>query len=514
MDCLITKQSHHFVVSDFSEVEKSIFNQFARKLIQFQSTRLRTGDIVRTPYKVFADSTLNPLTFRFHIEQLDEFIAYIESYGLRYDIVTQPMYEPALVDFPPVHERFQPTGDYEYQVPIIEYICNDNYKKVITLQTGRGKTAVFIHAMSRIGQRTALVLKPKYFERWIETIDSRSGKELLPLKAGRDVLTVRGSEELLSLINLALANELTASVIVISSNTYADYLTNYRVDGANEKYGMLAPDKLWELLKVGLVGVDEGHENFHANFKLDLYSHVPKIVTLSATLVPDDKFLQRMYEILYPSRLRMDGGAYIRYADMISVPYAIENLKQINTTRRGRTDYSHLAFEESLLSTRNKKSLNNVYEMIKLDVEQYFLKLRLPDHKLLIFFDSRAMCAEMEKRFKKDFPDLKIGKYTSDEDYSVLYELDIIIATTKSADTGVDIPRLQMVFCFVARGSTQSNMQMFGRLRQLKNQPRRPEFLYYYCPQITAHCNYHSHRQEVFKNKTVQMSERKTFCTI
>ena len=124
------------------------------------------------------------------------------------------------------------------------------------------------------------------------------------------------------------------------------------------------------------------------------------------------------------------------------------------------------------------------------------------------------MCAEMEKRFKKDFPDLKIGKYTSDEDYSVLYELDIIIATTKSADTGVDIPRLQMVFCFVARGSTQSNMQMFGRLRQLKNQPRRPEFLYYYCPQITAHCNYHSHRQDVFKNKTVQMSERKTFCTI
>ena len=198
--------------------------------------------------------------------------------------------------------------------------------------------------------------------------------------------------------------------------------------------------------------MDEGHENFHNNFRLDLYAHVPLTVALSATMVPDDKFLQQMYQIVYPDSLRMDGGAYVKYVRMLNVPYSLDMSKDEPVySWRGRGDYSQLAYEFWLLKDKNSDRLASVVDMLAYDTDNLFLPNRIDDHKLLLFFDSVEMCVHFESVFQDRYPNLKVGKYTSEEDVTVLNNLDIIIATTKSADTGVDIPRLQMVFNFVAR---------------------------------------------------------------
>lgn len=512
MDVLLTTHSHHFTVTEIDAVAEQILIGYSRSLTSYNVTRKLNGDVISTPHKTFALRTPHPRTYRFHIEQLEAFKAYLDGFGLGYKVTVLPMYQPVQVDFK-LNPLYKPR---DYQVPLIEFIDSPGYKRVITLQTGQGKTAVLLFAVAQMKVRTALVIQPKYFDRWLDDLSiSKGGEPMLPLKDGEDLLTAQGSAELRSLIVLAKCGELTAKVLLISAATYFQYLTHFNEFGLDDKYDNTNPIELWEILGIGLVGIDEGHENFHANFRFDLYTHTPKTVTLSATLVPDDPFLKVMYEILYPTRLRMDGGKYLRYADMLAVPYTQDPVKEkLKISWKGRRDYSQLAYEQDILKDKNHKRFDAMLDMITHDIDDYFFKQRYKDYKLLIFFDTVDMCERVSERLADRYPNTLVGKYTADENYEVLKELEIIVATTKSADTGVDIPNLQMVFCFVARGSSQANLQMFGRLRELKITDKKPVFLYYYCLDITQHRNYHTKRREIFVNKTLSMNERKTHFVI
>lgn len=512
MRLLLTKYSHHFTVTRIEPPAEQILIGYSRALTSYQTTRKINGDVISTPHKTFADRNNHPRTYRFHIEQFDAFCKYLDDFGQSYDVDVKGMYTPLKETFK-LNKAFKPR---DYQEPIIDFICSEGYKRVITLQTGLGKTAVLLFAIARMGVRTVLVISPKYFERWLDDLSISQGADpMLPLKDGTELLTVRGSAEMRSLILLAQCEELEAKVILISAATYFQYLVHFKNFGLDDKYANLNPTDLWETLGVGMVGVDEGHENFHALFRADLYTHVPLTVTLSATLVPDDPFLKHMYQILYPERLRMDGGNYIRYADMLSVPYSqLPDKPLLKTSWKGRRDYSQLAFEQDLLEDKNHKRFDAMLDMIKYDIDSYFLKQRYKKFKLLIFFDTVEMCVRVSERLADLYPDMIVGKYTAEEKYEVLKELEIIVATTKSADTGVDIPNLQMVFCFVARGSTQANLQMFGRLRRLKTDEVRPVFLYYRCLDIPQHNTYHEKRKEIFGGKTLSMNDRKTHFVI
>lgn len=508
----IKQYSHHIEISnmDFNE-EKSVID-YCRGLISVTTTIRADGSTVTKNDKVFAERTTSPKTYRLHVQQKDDFLSFMKQNDIEYKLDVVSMYTPAKADFN-LAESYKPR---DYQEPLVQHVATGNYKEIIALQTGKGKTAVFLFAVARRGVRTVLVLSPKYFDRWLGDLSTKIGEQtgrvpMMPLDKPGELMTVRGSKELRDLINLGLSNQLRAKFIVISSVTYYQYLTHYKENGVDDKYANVEPFKLWELLKVGMVCVDEGHENFHNNFRMDLYNHVPIAVALSATMVPDDPFLKRMYEIVYPTNLRRGDDTYDAYARMLYVPYFLDHDKEhIKTSWRGRGDYSQLAYEANLLNKKNRKRLANVVDMISHDVEHLFLRLRHEDYKLLIFFDSVDMCVHMEKELKKIYPTLKVGKYTSEEGMEVLDELEIIIATTKSADTGIDVKNLQMVFCFVARGSTQSNLQMFGRLRKLKTDKVDPIFLYYMCESIPAHRRYHNRRMETFIPKTKSFGDRNT----
>ena len=513
MRLLITKYSHHFTVTRIEPITEQILVGYSRALTSYTVTRQHNGDVISTPHRTFAERSNYPRTYRFHIEQFNAFCEYLKGFGAEYDVVEIPLYKPRKETFK-LNPVFIPR---DYQEPIVDYICSDGgYKRIITLQTGLGKTAVLLFAVAKLNVRTVLVFQPKYFERWLDDLSiSKDNDPMLPLKDGTELITVQGSAELRSVILLAQCDELEAKLIMISATTYFQYLTHYRDFGPDDKYANINPIDLWELLGVGLVGIDEGHENFHALFRMDLYTHTPLTVTLSATLEPDDVFIKQMYQVLYPERLRMNGGNYIRYADMLSVPYTQHPDKdRLKISWKGRRDYSQLAYEQDILEDKNTERFDAMMDMIQYDIDNYFLKQRHEKFKLLIFFDTVDMCVRVSERLADRYPDMLVGKYTAEESYDVLSQLEIIVATTKSADTGVDIPNLQMVFCFVARGSTQANLQMFGRLRQLKTDKVRPVFLYYRCLDIVQHNNYHAKRMEIFGGKTLTMNDRKTHFVI
>lgn len=366
-------------------------------------------------------------------------------------------------------------------------------------------TVMTMFGLAQIKQRVAMVIKPMYIERWLDVIVGDG--TVLQHTTKKDVIVVRGGKQLRSLIYMAQDGTLKAQFIVISNTTLSLYYKHYKEFGASEEYGWVHPEDLWKLLGVGVRVIDEAHEHFYVCFITDLNSHVHKSVELSATLEPDNPFLKRMYNIMYPKHLRMNTGAYKRYIEVYGLTYHIlDDPKYINVSNRGRTTYSQAAYETNIF--KQKPRMVRLRKMMLGLTERLFISERLPEHKLLIFFETIDMCTDIASVLKDKYPDLKVSRYTEEEDASVLDTHDIIVATPKSAGTAVDIKKLQIVISFVMRNSTQAVEQMIGRLRQLKTDKLQPKFYYLFTRQIDTHVRYHHKKQEIMKFKALSLDEQ------
>ena len=366
-------------------------------------------------------------------------------------------------------------------------------------------TIMTMFALAKVKVRCALVVKPMYISRWMDVL---VGKDMVFKNFGsKDVMTVRGSAQMASIINLAREGEFNVDFVVISNRTYINYLQHYDENGPSEEYGWCRPEELWNLLGVGIRLIDEAHQDFYGCFLTDLHSHVPTSIELSGSLEPDMDFLKAMYAVMYPKALRMNTGVYKRYVDIIGLLYSLDTeLPHPRTTRRGRASYSQAAYEEAIIKVPMRT--RRLQEMMSFICNNYFMSERLPDHKLLVFFDTVGMCAIMADYYQELYPDLYVSKYTEEEDPSVLDEADIIIATPASAGTAVDITNLQQVHSFVMRSSTQALIQMLGRLRKLSTDTISPKYLYICTNDIITHQKYQYKMQEVFRFRAKNQEQR------
>ena len=116
----IEKFSHHFVVSDFTEMEKRYIGQFINRFSEIAYDRFGTQVIV----KRYASTTKSFKEFRLHINSFSEFIEHLKDKGLNIDkiiIMEYPLYEPKEVKYDPI--TFVPR---DYQEPIIDFILNSS----------------------------------------------------------------------------------------------------------------------------------------------------------------------------------------------------------------------------------------------------------------------------------------------------------------------------------------------------------------------------------------------------
>lgn len=502
MEPTVKRYSHHFIISDVDSVYQRGIDAFARRLVQTESNMDRFGNIITSKVHTFAVRHGFEMAYRFHINHLEQLTEFLASGGLRFDAGPMvDLYEPEYANFQ-VKDGWEPRGD---QIPVVEYLVSPGVKKVVDAQTGSGKTIMTMFGLAKVKVRCALVIKPMYISRWMDVL---VGKDMIFKNFGsKNVMTVRGSAQMSSIINLAREGEFDVDFVVISNRTYINYIQHYDEHGPTEEYGWCKPEELWELLGIGVRLIDEAHQDFFGCFLTDLHSHVPKSIELSGSLEPDMDFLKEMYNIMYPKALRMNTGVYVRYVDVIGLLYSLDvNMPHPKTTRRGRSSYSQAAYEESILKIPMRT--RRLQEMMSFVCENYFMAERLPDHKLLVFFDTVGMCALMADYYQELYPDLYVSKYTEEEDPSVLDDADIIIATPASAGTAVDITNLQQVHSFVMRSSTQALIQMLGRLRRLSVDTITPKYLYLCSNDITTHQKYQYKMQEVFRFRAKTQSQR------
>lgn len=483
----IEKCSHHFVLKKMSPSGQQIAEKFARNYIQYGMIKVGRY-FKRGPVKVFAAKVTRKNEIRFHIGQWEAWKGYLADIGVPevcYSEITYGFIKPA-----PLNAVLKEGWTaHDYQIPIVEYLqsLTPAPRKLVEIQPGKGKTFCASAAMALFGHRIIAFLKPKYLEKWVADL-----KAILDIDP-EDIEVIQGSTSLMELIRKAREGELTCKAIIVSNRTFQNFITAYEEKGdkvLDLGYDCL-PNEFIQLLECGVKLVDEVHEDFHLNFKIDLYTHVEWSISLSATLISNDAFISKMHEIAYPKRFRYSGLAYDKYVDSYALLYNIVNPDRIRSTEMGSNNYSHMAYEKNFF--RNERLLKAYLDLINYRFEVQFLTRYEGDQRCLIYAASIQMCTLITEYLKKTHPDLDVRRYVEDDPYINLMQAQVCVSTIGSAGTGHDIPKLITVLLTVAIASKASNIQGFGRLRNLPDVDK--VFEYFTCKDVDKHMEYYNNKE-------------------
>jgi hypothetical protein len=267
------------------------------------------------------------------------------------------------------------------------------------------------------------------------------------------------------------------------------------------------PQEFYPLLRAGIRIIDEVHMEFHFNFKQDLYTHVPRSISLSATMVSDSAFRNRMYMLTYPQSCRFEVP-YIPFISATAISYQFERPERIRFVGK-QGMYSHYVFEESIM--KEKKVLANYVSMIRFIVEREYVSDYLEGESMLVFAAGVEFCTYLVEDFRRVWPHLKIERYcgSANDPYENLLTAQIVVTTLGSAGTNVDIAKLKCALLTTSVDSTQSNIQGSGRLRDEKLEAgRQPRFVWFFCEQIARQVAYHEKKMKLLKNRALKLNEQ------
>lgn len=489
--------SHSFMISEAIPPQKKVIEKFCGTLVQYEM-EIKEGVRSYSAKRVFASSDPGRNYYRLHINSLKGFLEHLAYHQIKPDEYETVVHEAVIEDRHRITLKVLSLDEpRDPQPAIIQHILNDGYNKIVTLQTGKGKTFLTKYSFKELGVRSAFFMKGSFIERWIPDMD-----ESFDLR-GQAILNVRGKEALSSVMHMALDGTLQKTkAIFISITTYNTYVNDVETYGVSETYP-IAPGEFFDKLNIGMAVLDEGHQNPHQVMKIFCYTHVPKFVTLSATLDTMDAFMNKIYELMYPREERCNGDYYDKYIAVTTIKFQLNRPNRIRYKGFGGA-YSHTTFEASMMTHKNKVEMDNYLKLIAWSVKEKFVDVMEKGQKLLVFCGTIKFCTLVQKHLQKLFPQLTVGRYVGGDKMSVFDASDIIVSTVLSAGTAVDILNLRISIMTTAIDSQQSCEQVLGRTRRMKGWPEvTPQFFYFCCTSIDKHVKYDKNKQEFFRTKVL-----------
>lgn len=495
--------SHYFRIDVDRPYTLETCKLYASTLLRYSWVR-EQGRWVRKPIALFAATNAKRTYFSFHINLLQGFINFLYTRGYKdkdIQLVKYPftLTNPeATTDMPTkVQKGWKP---YDYQEPVIDYLISkiETPNHLVTLSTGEGKTSCLLFSIAKLQQTFLLLIKPAYMEKWYNDIH-----QVLQCKPD-EVILVKGEAGILGLLNY-YSNPANPKLraIILSNKSYQLWLKFYEQSEEQAYYDAgyaIPPDLLYEHCNIGVRVIDEGHQDFHLCFKADLYTNVPRAITLSASMVDEDPFLLEMQRVMYPPKDRYKAPPPKKYTTATAFFYSFKDGIDIKTSWHGRTDYSHGAFEAWLLSRPYllEQYFYMLYELIEYD----YIKHYKEGDRLLVFCYSIDLATALTKYLSEKYPKLTVERYVEDDPYANVMEPDIRVSTVLSAGTGIDIKNLRVCILTQALSSIKANIQAFGRLRELKGDTRGTQFYYLNCRNIPQHLIYHDKKVELLRERT------------
>lgn len=494
--------SHCFVLTKVSPRGRQIVSQFSEQYIQYGL--VKEGRFFKqAPLRRFAARVQGGYEYRFHIEQWLPFQLYLANMQIlphTYTVGEAPTkFKNKTAD---IHTL--PKWEIrDYQEPIIEYLVDPGQKrKMVEIQTGRGKTFSAMKAACLIGLRLGIVLKPAFMDKWVSDVF-----ELCGLKKDRELTVIQGTPQLLKVLQLAKKGKYKSDCLIISSRTLQQWYKTYEELGpeaCRRKGYACDPGDFFEFLGIGTRIIDEVHLDFALHFKIDMYTNVEWSISLSATLTADDPFQNRMYELAYPKDKRFAGLPYDKYIHSYAWMYEIRDPRPIRTTEWGSTSYSHHAFEKSI--RRNIVLQEDFFQMVNTIMRELYLVGHKRGERCLIYTASVELASLLTSYLRNIHPSFDIRRYVEDDPYENLMEAEISVSTLQSAGTGHDIAGLTTVILTNSVKSSQSNIQGFGRLRKIDG--REVKFAYLVCTNIAKQVAYHDHKRDILMAKAKTYSLR------
>lgn len=500
----IVKSSHSFTVTNISSsAEREAVRAHCIPLLQRESFKKPNGDIVYGETKKYYAFNKDKTECRFHINDFSNFCEDLRIRGVNIEdveVVDMPLYEPTPAIFS-INDYYKPRDN---QPVIIQYF-NDPHPaiKMCELETGGGKSYSSLQSLSDRNSRGLLSIRPQYFDNWVKAIfgDEEAGKPPITDIQPERFLTIQGSIQLKDAIRHALEGNFEYDFIMISNVTLYRMFKVYEEMGTTvDSYGC----EPWELCRIFGIGTfmkDEGHLDFHANFRLDLYLHVPISITLSGTFSSENTFIKRMQLLQHPQNSRAPTIAPTKFRKVTAVRYSINPKRELRHKLRGRSEYNHNQLEESILKDRKARAA--YLELIRRVFEKEYLQVRTAnDQKALILCGRVEMAEVVIQHLTESFPEITIGRYVSGDSFMDVITNEVIVTTIISGKAAIDVPNLILAFNTVNVGSKETNLQALGRIRELKHIPEiRPQFVYLYTDDIASASYYHQHKIQLFASR-------------
>lgn len=502
------------IYTHFVEFE-SIHPSHLKLLWQITQMRLMSHKIVRIndqfveqPDKVFAEKLDNGARYRFHINIYPEIRKFFKERGFDPNVYIEETIMPIKETSDAEFKMPDTMVARDYQQPIIDYTVAEGWRKVNETMTGGGKTFMALKAGEIIGKKILITVLGRYVAKWEKDVAEAYS---LPIE---EVITIRGAKELCAVMKELQKDREAYSdlkVFITTLNTMMDYIKLYKELPEDLKETMVKPEEVTQYLDIGYRISDEVHQHFHMHFKNDLYTHGIKTLYLSATLHPGNRQIRKLYDIMWPVADRVGGGRYNRYIDVVAFGYHFKIPHKVRTMNAQKM-YSHTEFEKWLLGKKQKSILENYFTMIDTIVQTEYIKEHQKGQKCLLFFATVKMCELYTARLTEKYPDFKVRKYTSSDDYTNLIESDMTVSTLGSSGTAADIIGLKICIMTTSLQSQQANLQALGRTRPLKDWPHlSPKFLYLFSYSIPKQIRYHQDKMKLFSNRvkshnTVQLA--------
>lgn len=488
--------SHFFRVNDIHPRVLGLIMKFATFYVTYGFSHAKTME-ERAAKHFYFSKVPDDSEYRFHIGQLAHFLDmleknYIEQY--MFETVHHDIKEPIKIN-----TQLKPHIELrDYQVAardfIVETDSTDHHTRLIGLRTGSGKGIVSMAGITKLGYRTGVVVLPTYIEKWCDELIKETTVK------PKQLMTIQGGDQLKSVIQMAKDGVLISEFIIFSLITLRMYHTAYEKNPplCIEEYGC-HPEELFPLLGIGTLTFDETHQHLNAVFKTLLYSHVKKVIALTATLISEDHTVARIHKLMFPKEARFENTVHDRYIKVRSFSYSFNDIKgdKVKWQTWGSNAYSHVEFEKSIM--RKPHLIQNYFRMIDSIINNGYLMEYQPGDKLIVFAATIEMCTKLTEHLKIKHPKLDVRRYVEDDKFENVIDPDIRVTTILSGGTAIDIPNLRCAVMTTSIQSPVSNLQAIGRLRKLKD--RDVKFCYPYCEQIPKHVQYHRSKMALFETR-------------
>lgn len=454
-----------------------------RKFVRNKLAEYWYDDKLKTfvPKYYYLDYDMETGTIKIPVNLITKFTQYVLFHGGKYKIISEKPNESDLMNIKFKTDKF---NDRDNQTSVIEFFTNNkNPMRALRLQTGIGKTYCAIKAATILNKKTLVVVPGFLTNQWIKEI-----KDKTYIKDD-EIVFIQGSKSIISIINNSDLIK-RAKIYVASSKTLIQYISK-----TFDVYNSIIPfEEFIKILKIGTKILDECHLHFHINTIIDLNCNIENNLYLSASYVRSNKSGNRIFNNVFPEYIKYNNKRYQKYVKIVECQYDIGFIHPMATkTKRG---YSQIKYEKYLC--RNTLKLEYLYKKVfyKL-IENYFISVKKPKQKLLIFINTRDIGYKLCNIIKKEYPNLVVSVYFNDTKDIVLEKSDIIISTTGSCGVGKDIKDLKTVLLFSSFISESLCYQTLGRLRRLKDDT--PIFVFMQNTNIEGHMHHLYARRMLYK---------------